>query len=152
MGDTSPGGIRSFRQKYAIRSGIFPGHRSPSDYDPAGISREDALLIIAERGGGARGLLTRERLGPVETAALGDLSRERVERLLDEVGFFELPARLPKDPDRQGSNPMWHSILVMDGPHEHKVEWNDNSNDPRELPEILEVLVEAGTEWRRIWT
>jgi hypothetical protein len=88
-----------------------------------------------------------QRLGPVDTVRLNGITRERVEALIYEVGFFDLPDELPTSENVQQTNPNWHWVEVVAGNQKRRVSWNDNSEAPEALHRIFALLTKAGARW-----
>jgi hypothetical protein len=106
------------------------------------------MRIMAGRRCGLAGSPDPERLGPVETGTLDGLTLDRVERLVQQVGFFELASQFSQESDLPRRGPKRHWLLITDGPHKHKVRWRDDSSGPRELNGSSTCWSKARCGWR----
>jgi hypothetical protein len=89
-----------------------------------------------------------DELGPVDTATLDGLTRYRVELLVWEVGFFELPGVLPEEGTSQ-TPPTWHRMRVSVDRRWHEVRWTEHAAIPVELTQIQDALEKAGVGWHK---
>ena len=109
------------------------------------------MIVRARRGGGIAGSALNQELGPLDTSELEDRDlAERIERAVEEGGFFDLPAELP-GADPPVADAMWHSLEVEADYRRHEVSWEDGSEVPDGLAQLAAVLAEApGAIWRDV--
>jgi hypothetical protein len=103
------------------------------------------MKVEARQGGGIAGPALNQVAGPLDTAGVGE-DGSRIEALVEEVGFFDLPNEFPEVRDM--SDPMWHSLEVDDHERNRKVGWSDRAEPPEQLGEVFRLVVDAAGGWR----
>ena len=105
------------------------------------------MEITIEKSGGFAGV--RERLGPVDTAEQGDAGAE-IETKVEQIGFFELPGRLPED--NQIRDGFGYAMTVEADDRRHRVEYSDGSRreDRQPLDELTQLLEANGSQFRDV--
>ncbi len=86
-----------------------------------------------------------EKLGPVDTTAVAGDMGQRIESKVGEIGFFELPERIPEDRPHS-SEPFGYTVTIHDGSRQHVVRYDDNSEHQavQSLRGFVRLLEESG--------
>lgn len=100
------------------------------------------MEISVRRTGGFAGV--NDRLGPVETTEIYGGIGEQLETVVRNVDFFELPWAFPSGP---GDDLFEFTATVSDGGRSHSTSWDDLSDRPPELDQLIELLLRAGVTW-----
>src|SRR4051812_22321814 len=106
------------------------------------------MRITLTRGGGFTGI--KEQLGPLETEELEADLAGRIIAKVDEISFFDLPARIPGEP--KTSEAIWHRIAIADGERKNEVT-DDNQSDQSQvapLDELRNLVEESGMAYRQV--
>ena len=93
------------------------------------------MIISVKRSGGFAGLT--EDLGTVNTEQLDTMSANKVEQLVRNVYFFDLPARVSGG---VAFDQFRYEIMITDGQRQHTVTFDDD-HSPETMP--LHQLVES---------
>jgi hypothetical protein len=84
-----------------------------------------------------------ENIADVETTQLDSAASDQVERLVQALGFFDLPATVHGD--EVGADFFRYEVTINDGARAHTVSFNDDET-PATLP--LRALVAALSQMR----
>lgn len=107
------------------------------------------MIVRARRGGGIAGSALNQELGPIDTRTLEDRDvAKRIERAVEDSGFFDLPAELPKG--RPIADAMWHSLEVEADYRTHEVSWHDGSEVPEGVKQLVAALAVPGVVWHDV--
>lgn len=106
-------------------------------------AEEAKVEITVRRTGGFAGRSA--RLGPVDTPRLDPQLGRQIEQLVETMGFFDLPRQFPPG---GGADTFTYLATVMNGARTHETSWDDLSERPAELDELLELLVSSGATWQ----
>lgn len=98
--------------------------------------------ITATRKGGFAGV--NERLGPVDTQVLPAEVGAEIESVVAGVGFFDLPSTFGPG---SGADLFEFTLVVLDGGRCHATSWDDLSDRPPELDQLVDLLLQAGALW-----
>ncbi|MDQ3973128.1 MAG: hypothetical protein M3276_02105 [Actinomycetota bacterium] len=101
------------------------------------------MEITVRRTGGFAGRSA--RLGPVDTPALDPRLGQQIEALVESMGFFDLPGQFPPG---GGEDTFTYLATVMDGARTHQTSWDDLSERPPQLDELLELILSSGATWQ----
>ncbi len=101
------------------------------------------MEITVRRIGGFAGVS--ERLGPVDTASLEPRLAREIEDLVAAVGFFDLPSRFPAG---AGADTFVYLATALEPARSHTTSWDDLSERPSELDQLIELLLGAGASWQ----
>lgn len=96
------------------------------------LAGDKIIIINFKRSGGVVGLRPQS---VIDTDALTTKEAELVNKLVEEAGFFDLPA-MPESPDR-GADRFQYHINIADKSREHSITVYESS-----LPEKLKPLLE----------
>ncbi len=103
------------------------------------------MKITVLRTGGFAGVY--EELGPVDTDELDAEVGKSVEAKADEVGFFDLPEKLPVDREiRDGYN---YRMTIESGAETHTVSYADGTESRylEPLGDLVGVLRDSGSDY-----
>ena len=101
------------------------------------------MEITVRRIGGFAGVS--ERLGPVDTPELDPALARQIDDLLTAVGFFELPSRFPPG---IGADAFVYLMTVIQPARSHSTSWDDLSEHPPELDQLVDLLATSGATWQ----
>ena len=91
------------------------------------------------KGGGIAGGAYSTRLGPMEVGSLPRPAAGEIAALIEESGFFDLPARLPPG-GNSGTDPLEYRLSVVNGARSNAVGWDDNAAIPPAIDRLAERL------------
>jgi hypothetical protein len=94
------------------------------------------MKITVQRTGGYAGLT--EEIAAVNTAQLAPAAARRGEQLIQQAGFFNLPAKATGD--AVGADMFRYEIIASDGERQHTVAFTDGSPDAAPLLKLIEDL------------
>lgn len=103
------------------------------------------MEITVRRTGGLAGV--NEQVGPVDTAEVDARLADQIETTLRDVDFFELPLAFPPT---SGPDVFEFAATVVDGDRSHSTSWDDLSDRPPELDELVELLLRSGAPWEPV--
>jgi hypothetical protein len=102
------------------------------------------MKITIVRTGGIAGM--RAQLGRVETEQLGEAG-SRIAAKVEEIGFFDLPAELPKD--NRIDDAYYYEMTIEDGDRRHAVGYGDNTERRARKPlfDLQYLLIASGVDF-----
>lgn len=105
----------------------------------------ESMQITLTRSGGQ--LPIHEVLGPIDTASLPEQDAAKIEALIVDMNFFDLPA----DDSGPGNDLYYYSTTVVDGDRTHTVSVNTTSDAPyrRQLGELEKLLEATGAAFSK---
>jgi hypothetical protein len=104
------------------------------------------MQVLVRRTGGIAGV--NEQLGPVDTAQAGE-EGQRIEQKVEEIGFFEMPERLPGGEDIRDA--FEYSVTVDDGYRSHTVSFTETPDDTkRGLQHLIALVEDVAGEWKDV--
>ena len=96
------------------------------------------MHITVQRGGGFAGLT--EQIGSLDTAALDPGTGQPIERLIHDLAFFDLPARVSGG--AVGADMYVYEVIVNEDGRQHAVVFpDDNSPETAALRHLVDVVV-----------
>ena len=98
------------------------------------------MNISIKRSGGFAGVT--EDLGTINTAQLDATRAQQVEQMVQDIGFFNLPAMLSSG---IGADLMRYEVTVIDGNKQHTVAFEDDDGpETAPLRRLVESLTRMG--------
>jgi hypothetical protein len=109
-------------------------------------NQEAQMELTIIRTGGIAGV--HERLGPVSTDEVGGDIGGHIEKKVEEIGFFDLPAELPND-NRIIDGYQYELTIVASGDRNYTVRWADGVEEKyqRDMGELRRLLEETGAKF-----
>ena len=103
------------------------------------------MIITVVRSGGFQGRT--EQLGPVDTSRVEPGVGAGLEEKVEEIGFFELPKRLPGGED--SSDTFNYTVTVTDVGRDHTVAYNELSDEARQcgVTDLVKLVEDTGVGW-----
>lgn len=102
------------------------------------------MQLTVLKTGGVAGM--RQQLGPVDTDHVSGAVSSAIARMVEEVGFFNLPERL--EPSNMPDD--FHLVIdIVDGARDHQVAFDEHSPSPeaRSLLELVAALQQGGFDF-----
>jgi hypothetical protein len=96
------------------------------------------MQVTVRRSGGFAGI--DEEVGSVDTASLDAGAREQVERLVEEAGFFALPAAVE---DEVGADQFRYDVTVSEGGRTHAVAFRGEGPRAETLRRLVDAVAAA---------
>ncbi|MEJ2263969.1 MAG: hypothetical protein P8X95_11020 [Anaerolineales bacterium] len=96
------------------------------------------MRIQFQRSGGFAGLLVRTN---IDTASLSKEEAEKLQKMVAEAGFFDLPAQLSSP--APGADQFQYKVSIEEGDHRHTVEASDQAAPDSLRPLLRELTVRA---------
>ena len=95
------------------------------------------MKILFERSGGFAGLRIK---ADIDIESLPFEQAENIRRMLQEAGFFDLPAVVPALP--HGADRFQYNLAIEDNGKHHSVEIHETETLPEPLKPLLKLLME----------
>lgn len=96
------------------------------------------MRILFERSGGFAGMLVR---ASIDTASLSKEEADKLEKLVAEAGFFDLPVQLASP--SPGADQFQYKVSIEEGDRRHTVETSDQAAPDSLRPLLRELTVRA---------